>query len=85
VGSTGTIGFLFFLLWWGFLFWVLAVEIRNPSLVGDPNFTKGLFAALIVFQINGITQVNFWDAKVQHQLMWIVAWILLWTGEQARE
>ena len=37
---------------------------------------RRLLCAWVVFQINGLTQVNFWEGKVQHQMMWMVAWSL---------
>jgi O-antigen ligase len=84
LGSTGAIGFLFFLAWWGFLFWILTALVRTPPGI-SPFFAKGLLAAFVVYQINGLTQVNFWEAKVQHQLMWMVAWVLLWSEGRVRE
>jgi hypothetical protein len=50
--------------------------IRRGVRVAGYNLSYGILSALIVFQINGLTQVNFWEAKVQHQLMWMVGWIL---------
>jgi O-antigen ligase len=38
--------------------------------------SPGLFAAWVVFHVNGLTQVNFWEAKVQHQMAWVVALLL---------
>lgn len=37
----------------------------------------GIFCALIVFLINGLTQVNFWEGKVLHQLMWVIAFLFV--------
>jgi O-antigen ligase len=73
LGGTGLIGLLAFLVWWFFIFkWTLRPGVR----VAGYNLSAGFFCALLVFQLNGLTQVNFWEAKVQHQLMWSIAWIL---------
>jgi O-antigen ligase len=70
LASTGAIGFLAWLFWCGLAVWLLW---KNPRL----GFSRGLMCAWLVFQINGLTQVNFWEAKVLHQLMWVMAWTLL--------
>ena len=44
----------------------------------EPGFAWGLLCAWIVFQLNGLTQVNFWEGKVMHQMMWAVAWSFVW-------
>ena len=49
----------------------------------DPErapLAKGWACAWIVFHLNGLTQVNFWEAKVQHQMAWVIAWSLLFAG-----
>lgn len=77
LGGTGAIGALAWLLWVVFsfrLFW----EVR------DSGFARGLFCAWIVFQLNGLTQVNFWEGKVMHQMMWMLGWALFWAGEKER-
>jgi O-antigen ligase len=40
------------------------------------KLSPGIFAAWVVFHINGLTQVNFWEAKVQHQMAWVIALLL---------
>jgi O-antigen ligase len=73
LGGTGIIGLIAFLIWCYFPFkWTLRPGVR----VCGYNLSAGFFCALLVFQLNGLTQVNFWEAKVQHQLMWSIAWIL---------
>ncbi|MBU6376699.1 MAG: hypothetical protein KGQ59_11925, partial [Bdellovibrionales bacterium] len=42
------------------------------------DLSRAWLAAFIVFHLNGLTQVNFWEGKVQHQLFWVVAWVLFW-------
>ena len=39
--------------------------------------SAGLFAAWVVFHFNGITQVNFWEAKVLHTMGLTLAFLLL--------
>jgi O-antigen ligase len=68
LGGTGAIGLFFWILWCGVAF-VLAWRLRGL-------WGPGLFCAWIVFQINGLTQLNFWDAKVTHQMMWAMSWLL---------
>ena len=65
LSGTGVLGALAWLLWCGF---VLLLSWK-----GSP----GLFAAWLVFHMNGLTQVNFWEAKVQHQMAWVVALMLI--------
>jgi len=33
----------------------------------------GLVGGWFCLQINGMTQANFWDAKVMHQIGWVTA------------
>jgi O-antigen ligase len=73
LAGTGVIGLITFLIWCFFPFkWTLRPGVH----VSGYNLSAGFFCALLVFQLNGLTQVNFWEAKVEHQLMWSVAWIL---------
>ncbi|MGK5082923.1 O-antigen ligase family protein [Bdellovibrionota bacterium FG-1] len=73
MGGTGILGALAWLLWCGLLFRIIGVSSRNSV-----GFSSGLLFAWIGFHLNGLTQVNFWEGKVMHQMMWSVAWILLW-------
>lgn len=78
LGGTGFPGTFVWLVWCGGVFWILWQSARKSPPVG---FSVGLFCAWIVFHINGLTQVNVWDAKVQHQMMWVIAWSLLWASQ----
>lgn len=72
LASTGWIGALAWLVWCGlglFLAWRLRL--------------KWLFCAWIVFQLNGLTQVNFWDSKVLHQIMFVTG-LGLWESLRAK-
>lgn len=72
LAGTGIIGALAFLAW-NVLPLVWAIRLRKES----GFFAKGLVCAWLAFHLNGLTQVNFWEAKVTHQLVWMVAWTLL--------
>lgn len=76
LSTTGVIGLVAFLVWWISIFWMLAKNVKSNQ------FGRAFFAAFVVYQLNGLTQVNFWEAKVQHQLMWAVAWVLLWQSSK---
>lgn len=45
----------------------------------------GFFAAWIVFHLNGLTQVNLWESKVLHSMMWSMAMILMLRTLKTRE
>lgn len=66
LSGTGVLGALAWLVW---SLWVLVHFWKNTRVPG----VLGLFAAWIVFHLNGLTQVNFWEGKVLHQMMWAVA------------
>ncbi len=73
LAGLGGFGFLAWLLWIGWFFMALkqgGVESKVFS------FYPGLSSAWIVFLVNGLTQVNFWEGKVLHQIMWIVGMTL---------
>jgi O-antigen ligase len=74
LGGTGLLGTLSWLAWCGGVLWIL-FRTKNSSF---PYFAHGLICAWLVFHLNGLTQVNFWEAKVQHQMAWVIAWSLLW-------
>ena len=70
LGGVGLLGALSWVAWCGFVFRVFgrALKHSQTELLG-----WGLFCAWLVFQINGLTQVNFWEGKVMHQMMWALA------------
>ncbi len=70
LASLGILGLFAWILWCIFI-----LKIAWSS-------SRGLFCAWIVFHINGLTQVNFWESKVLHQMMWVTALSLLWTLER---
>jgi O-antigen ligase len=79
LGGTGLLGIVG---WLGWNIW-LARSLWRQSQVSSAmagwrrELAQGSLAALVVFHLNGLTQVNFWEGKVQHQLSWMVAWSLL--------
>lgn len=75
LAATGLLGLLAFLFWW---FVLLISAWRSFVWSGEePGRDRWLpaaaLAAIIAFQVNGLTQVNFWDGKSQHTLM-------IWAG-----
>lgn len=76
LASTGLIGALSWLVF--NLIWIGLILKSIPQ-----GFSKGLLCAWIVFQLNGLTQVNFWESKVMHQMAWTIAWILIWSKSES--
>jgi O-antigen ligase len=57
----------------------LSKIINSPNSEGSFNPLSGGFScAWVVFLINGVTQVNFWEGKVMHQVMWVSGLTLYW-------
>jgi len=77
LSGTGIIGLLSWILYSIFIFYLLFKLYRNGV---EVHLCVGLICAWLVFHLNGLTQVNFWEGKVMHQMMWSVSWILLWAG-----
>ena len=80
LGGTGLLGLA------AWIFWMLAVMRPLWPHRLQTSRERALGVALLcawgVFLINGLTQVNFWEAKVLHQTMWIAAWTLFWSGSR---
>lgn len=72
LASTGILGLLAFLAWWIALARQAWLAYR-ASPQKERWLPAACLAALVAFQVNGLTQVNFADAKSQHSLM-------LWAG-----
>jgi len=83
LGGTGILGALSWLAW-SILVIAMAWAVLKKRLASAEVFASGLLCAWIAFQLNGLTQVNFWEAKVTHQIMWMVAWSLLWLGTSVK-
>ncbi len=73
LGSTGALGAAAWLAWCAVAVWPLWLAARRGI---TPAY--GLLCAWLVFHLNGLTQLNFWEGKVEHQLSWVVAWTILW-------
>lgn len=70
MAAMGIPGLLAYLFWWGTLFYY---AIRLYFDVKYQSLAAALLTGGLVFQINGLTQLNFYDGKSQHMLM-------LWAG-----
>lgn len=83
LAGTGIIGFLSWFVWCTGVIGLLWKKPQGPlSQVWSQRpwrvrFQIGWTCAWLVFHLNGLTQVNFWDGKVQHQLAWVLAWCFL--------
>ena len=84
LGGTGLIGAVAWLLWCGVVFLILAKSMGSVTASGGATFVWGTVCAWIVFHLNGLTQVNFWEGKVMHQMMFSLAWAMVW-ATQPRE
>ena len=76
--STGTLGLLAF-LWWNFVVissaWIV-LKRGDHSKFFMRALGLGLVTGWICLHINGMTQTNFWDAKVMHQIAFVAAFAL---------
>src|SRR5690606_14744582 len=85
--TLGVFGTLAWLALIAVIFWNLWKGARtSSSLYGGvyASLAKGLFTAWFVFQLNGLTQVNFWEGKSLHQIAVIVSLSLLILVSDAR-
>ncbi|MEW6055201.1 MAG: O-antigen ligase family protein [Bdellovibrionota bacterium] len=71
--STGLLGMLAF-LWWNCVVFVMSFRIYkfNHTLLWR-GLGLGLMSGWLCLHLNGLTQSNWWDAKVLHQITWITA------------
>ncbi|MCC7440219.1 MAG: O-antigen ligase family protein [Bdellovibrionales bacterium] len=75
----GGLGILGFLTWMAWMAGIIAAP-WHAWRKGDPRgaaFAVGLVAAWVAFHFNGLTQVNYLEGKVQHQIAWMTAWGLM--------
>ncbi|MBI3534410.1 MAG: O-antigen ligase family protein [Deltaproteobacteria bacterium] len=79
LSSTGVLGLGVWIFWCSLAFYWLFFVIKHG--LGMP-FSQGLFCAWIVFHVNGLTQMNFWEGKVLHQIMWMMALILYYVTQK---
>lgn len=81
LATTGSLGLLAYLFWFGLLgFYAYRLFRRAPF---DRRWLPaGLLGGWLAFQVNGLTQVNFYDGKSQHSLMfWAALLLALWWRE----
>lgn len=74
LATTGLVGFALFLWWWFQIYklnWELIAHLRKGS--EDFAIAIGLFGGWIGFCIQGLTQWNFGDAEVLHNLFFFIA------------
>jgi O-antigen ligase len=72
LGGTGLLGTSFWLAWCFGVFLILLKKGSSSSNQPSLGLYRGLACAWIVFHINGLTQVNFWEGKVEHQMAWAI-------------
>ena len=78
LSSTGMVGFFAF-LWWNAIVLVLSLRIyRAREVYSGKNyiyraFALGALGGWFCLHVGGMTQTNFWDAKVMHQMGFVVA------------
>lgn len=71
--STGFLGLIAF-LWWSLVPFVMAMRIyQNNHDFLWRALGLGLVGGWFYLHFNGLTQTNFWDAKVLHQIGWVAA------------
>ncbi len=74
--TTGTLGLIAFLAWMGFVMFMAWRCFRDAKTPWIRVAGLGLFLGWIYLHINGLTQTNFWDAKVLHQEAFVVAFLM---------
>lgn len=75
MSNTGLLGLLFFLIFNAFILGQLILGMRKE---GEFQYwMSGAFVSFIVFHLNGLTQVNFWDAKVFPALLQFIGLVFV--------
>jgi hypothetical protein len=80
LGGTGLIGTAAFLIWTAFTFQLALRTAKKAENAGEHRLSDlayGIFTALILLHVNGMTNVTFWEGKVMHQQMLGVSILLL--------
>ena len=93
LSSMGAPGLIAYLFWWiAALGLFRAVDQSQLATSHEALSRMGLtfrsfLAACIAFFVNSLTQVNYWDGKVLHQVMWMIGLGLAWSvlSEQPSE
>lgn len=68
LAGTGILGTLAWVLWNLYLF--TYAWRRSYGTSEGAGFAWAFFCAWTALHLNGLTQVNFWEGKVLHQMMW---------------
>ncbi len=74
LSGTGLIGTVSWLVWTLLIFQMSLRVAKRRDFWGEIGW--GFFCAWIVFQINGLTQVNLWEGKALHQVMWGISLLI---------
>jgi O-antigen ligase len=83
IAAMGIPGLIAYLAWWIFLFFA-SWRVYLFSKEEERWLPAAALGGLLAFQINGLTQVNFWDGKSQHTLMiWVGITLALWIRYRA--
>ena len=77
--TTGVLGLAAWVAWC-----VLSVVLLLPLKDAPGEFRRGLIAAWLVFHLNGMTQLNFWEGKVTHEVMLMMALALAWKSSERK-
>jgi O-antigen ligase len=69
LATIGLVGSLAYVLWCSYIMKIaLTLSTHDPKSY-QASLAWGMFCAWIVFHLNGLTQVNFWEGKCLHQTM----------------
>lgn len=88
LAGTGALGFIFWCLWnyWVFKTGYQLIRINSiPNRHLEGELALAIFCAWITFHLNGLTQVNFFEGKVMHQMMWGIALLIFLNQDSSRE
>jgi O-antigen ligase len=87
LGGTGLLGMIAYLAWVIFTVrcaYQISVRAKNTGFYFHSDLAWGIWAALIVLHINGLTNVNFWEGKVLHQHLLAIGILLMISFEVGR-
>ncbi|MGE4232828.1 MAG: O-antigen ligase family protein [Bacteriovoracia bacterium] len=74
--TTGLFGLIPY-LWWCFVCMWLGWQLYRSKAKGLVRaFGLGVVGGWFCLHLNGLTQTNFWDAKILHQVTWVAAFTM---------
>lgn len=73
--TASTLGIVGLIAWCAWMGIALRAGFRARS--RGYVWATGWLCAMVVFLLNGLTQSNFWEGKVLHQISWTVAWMIV--------